>query len=186
LLAGGQAHADRIENTSWQFAVDVPTRCHVSSPVDGINAVCAKEGTIEASRMAASALSLVLEVVAQPFPEGRGKSASELAQLYTQPDFESELPASVCGEDSGRKLGVSNVRTVPTAADVASHGFEAQVVCPAIEVLKVPERRASVRYLVGANGIRYRAMARAPEDQVDQSAAVMSPFMASFVIVPRR
>ena len=166
------AGAATIENAALRYSIVVPDGCVQTAGPGTLEARCAPDLDAGAGAAIASALAFLLEVDAERVPEG--------AAAYAEADFRAELPDQVCGEADASKVRLANVGR---RAEVAADNFSADVTCPAVRFLRLPERRASVR-MVTAGGFRYRLMARAPAEDWERVKGAAEAFLASFKVAP--
>jgi hypothetical protein len=171
-----------FENAKFQYAVSLPLGCRHDEGPGTLEAVCSPGFDPEKSATARAAASLVLEVSAEVVADDLGKTPAELAQRYTDAQFKAELPEAVCGESERTRVKIDNVSQVPEDARVV---YRADVVCSEIKFLGLGERKAVVRYVV-TPGLRYRLMARAPQEDFEQKKASIDAFLASFRLTSAR
>jgi hypothetical protein len=158
-------------NSDLKYAIDLPAACrHVEGP-GTLEAVCSVDLDPERSAKIAAAGAFLLEIDAEAVPAD--------AKVYGQAEFRQELPEAVCGESDGNKVKITGIAET---RDGARTTFKADVVCPEMRFLALPERRAEVRYVIAA-GARYRMMARVPADDVPATKPAADAFFASFRIL---
>ncbi len=169
-----------FESTQFRYTVALPAGCRHEEGPGTLDAVCSADLDPEKSAAASNAGSLVLGVVAEVVAGDAGKTASELAQSYSETSFRDELPEAICGELEKGRVKIGNVRQVLEEARVV---YTADVVCSEIKFLQIAERRASVRLLI-APGTRYRLVARAPREDFEAQKDAIEAFFVSFSELP--
>jgi hypothetical protein len=167
-VAQSPTPATAYTDTEFRYSVSLPTACrHVDGPGTR-EAICALDLDAEQSKEVAAAGAFVLEVDAEAVPAG--------APAYSEADFRKDLPESVCGGEDAGRVAIGNVAR---RAYGGGEEFTADVVCPGIRFLQLPQRKARVRYVL-LPGLRYRLMARAPDTTLDTLRPVANAFFASF------
>ncbi len=163
-----------FENAEQRYVVALPEACtHVAGP-GTLEAICSPDLDAGKSAGLVAATAFLLEVDSEPVPA----DAPEL----TEAEFRQEIPDQVCGEADATKVQLTSVGS---RAEVAGANFSADVVCPEVRFLRLPERRAQVRYRT-AKGMRYRLLARAPAGDWDKVKDVADAFFASFKTTPQK
>jgi hypothetical protein len=171
-----------FDNAKFQYVVSLPLGCRHDEGPGTLEAVCSPGFDPEKSATASAAASIVLEVSAEVVAGDTGKTPAELAQGYTEAQFKAELPESVCGESDRARVKIDNVSQVLEDARVV---YRANVACSEIKFLSLGERQAVVQYLI-TPGLRYRLMARAPQEDFEQKKASIDAFLASFRLTSAR
>ena len=169
-----------FESTQFRYTVALPAGCRHEEGPGTLDAVCSADLDPEKSAAASNAGSLVLGVVAEVVAGDAGKTASELAQSYSETSFRDELPEAICGESEKGRVKIGNVRQVLEEARVV---YTADVICSEIKFLQIAERRASVRLLI-VPGTRYRLVARAPREDFEAQKDAIEAFFVSFSELP--
>jgi hypothetical protein len=176
------AATQAFENAKFHYNVSLPVGCRHDEGPGTLEAVCSPGFDPEKSATASAAASMVLEVSAEVVAGDIGKPPAELAQGYTEAQFKAHLPESVCGESDRARVKIAEVSQVFEDARVV---YRANVVCSEIKFLGLGERRAAVQYLI-TPGLRYRLMARAPQDDFERKKASIDAFLASFRLTSAR
>ena len=169
-----------FESTQFRYTVALPAGCRHEEGPGTLDAVCSADLDPEKSAAASNAGSLVLGVVAEVVAGDAGKTASELAQSYSETSFRDELPEAICGESDRAKIKIDNAKQVLQEARVV---YTAGLTCPEIKFLGLGERRAMVQFVI-APGLRYRLMARAQTEDFEKRKEAVDAFFASFRILP--
>jgi hypothetical protein len=178
--SAGRAASKTLENGAYHFVVAVPEGCRHEEGPGTVDAICSADLDPEASATASRARALVLQVSAEIVADDVGKTAHELAERFGAAAFQEELPAAVCDETEKGRARIANVKM---ATEENRIEYTADVVCAAVRFLQLGERRASVRYVIGAGG-RYRLVARAPAEDFAGRKEVIAAFLASFRMLP--
>jgi len=179
-LAQSPSETKAFASDQYRYSVTLPAGCRHEEGPGTLDAVCATDFDPDKSAMASAAAALVLELGVEPVPEDAGKAATELARRYDEAQFKAEVPENVCGEADKTRVKIDNVKQVVEEARVA---YMADVTCPEIKFLGLGERRAAVEVFV-TPGLRYRLMARAPKEELEQHKEAVAAFFASFRIHP--
>ena len=158
-----------VENAELKYSVTLPSECRTEQGPGTLEAICSPDFDEAKSAEMATAQALLLELDAEKIP-------AEARDAYTETEFRQELPESVCGESGDGKTKLSDVKV---ATDGAISSFSANVICPELKFLSLPERSASVRYVI-APGFRYRLMARSLRSDSDKVKSAADAFLASF------
>jgi hypothetical protein len=164
----------------YRYRVSLPAGCRQEEGPGTIDAICSSEFDAEKSAEASAAASLVFEVGAESVAGDADKAASQLAAGYGEDAFKGELPEAVCGEADRTRVKIENVKQVLEDARVA---YTADVLCSEVKFLGLGERRAAVKFVV-TPGVRYRLLARAPQDEYEQHKHLIEAFFASFRVLP--
>ncbi len=174
VTAALQAHAQSptpttpYQNTELKYTIALPTACRHEEGPGTLEAICATDLDPEASKEIAAAGALLLEIDAEAVPTD--------AKPYTEANFREEIPEAVCGSgDTGRVV----IGAFAEEKSAASRVLTAEVLCPPIKFLALPQRKAAVRYII-APGFRYRLMVRAPAETLDKLRPVGVAFFNSF------
>jgi hypothetical protein len=168
-----------LASARYHFTVAIPSECRHEEGPGTIDALCPPDAEPNGTGTEGRRLSaLVLQVSAQTVPEDAGKSARELADRYTEAMFKEELPGAVCGESDNTRAKLQNVRAEQEETRVV---YAADIVCSSVRFLQVPERTASVRYILDPAG-RYRLVARAASNDFQKEMPKIEAFFASFAI----
>lgn len=176
---GPDSGSKHVTSAQHHFTVTLPSQCRHEEGPGTIDAICSPDSELNGTRTAGNRLTaFVLQVSAEAAAEDAGKSPSELAERYTEAMFIKELPAAVCGESDNTRAKVRNVKTIQEETRVV---YTADVVCSSVRFLQVPERTASVRFIVSP-GARYRLIARATSDEFEKEKAKIDAFFANFAI----
>jgi hypothetical protein len=179
-VTAAAAETKVYESEEFHFSVALPAECRHEQGPGTLDAVCSPDLDAQKSKEASAAAALLLEVSAERVPEEAGKQPEELAQRYGEAQFKAELPETVCGDPDPVRVKVGGAKQVLEAARVV---YTADVVCPEIRFLALGERRATVQYLL-TPGVRFRLMARAPTDDLEQRKEEVEAFFASFRLLP--
>jgi hypothetical protein len=174
LLAYTPAYAidtKTIINSDLYYIISVPTLCRVEEGPGTLEAVCSPDLNPEASQAVVAASALLLEIDSERVP-------NDLKAAYGEADFRQELPEAVCGESDPTRAQISNINS---AIDGPRTIWTAAVVCSEIKFLGLPERSASVRYVM-TPAARYRMMTRTPTSFFASTQAVRDAFLSSFKI----
>ena len=147
--AQASAATKTFANEHYHYAVALPAGCRHEEGPGTVDAVCAADFDPERSAQANSATALVMEVGAEIVADDAGRTASDLAQRYDEAAFRQEVPQAVCGESDASRARINNVKQTLEETRVA---YTADVICAEVRFLQIAERRASVRYLIGARG----------------------------------
>jgi len=184
IVAPAPGHASdttAVENPQYGFVVALPSDCRHEEGPGTVDAVCSPDGEPRDPRVASRTLNaLVLQVSAETSAADAGKTPSELAQQFTEAMFQAELPEAVCGESDTTRAKVQNVKATPDETRVV---YSADVVCAGVRFLQVPQRTASVRYVIAPTG-RYRLVARSTSEEFEKHKAKIEAFFASFAVTP--
>jgi hypothetical protein len=113
-------------------------------------------------------------------PDDAGKTADMLAKRYALEAFRQDVPETVCGESDAALVQLENVRQLTETDRVI---YRANVICRPIGFLGLAQRHADVRYVVTA-GLRYRLMARAPQEDFKRVQQSIAAFFQSFRVLP--
>jgi hypothetical protein len=160
------------ENEELRYVVQLPEVCRAVRGPGTLEAICAPDLDAEKSKRVPAASAIVLEVDGEAVPSD--------AKSYTEVEFRSELPESVCGEGDASKVKLTNVRV---DKDGERTTLTADVVCPELNFLRLPERRAEARTVL-MPGFRYRLMVRYPLVDVDMAKPLSKAFFESFKLKP--
>lgn len=150
------------------FEVGLPMDCrHAVSP-GALEAVCAPSMTAAAARGLKAAGAWLFEVDYEEAPAD--------APAYSLDALRDEVPAMVCGSGDQSGVAITNLRQT---ADGPRKMFEADVSCPPMAMLALPERRAKARVII-AGQKRFRLIARTPADDAAKAAPTAEAFLDSF------
>jgi hypothetical protein len=175
--------ATTLASAQYHFTVAIPSECRHEEGPGTIDALCPTDAEPNGMRTESRRLSaFVLQVSAQTVPEDAGKSAQELADRYTEAMFKEELPGAVCGESDNTRAKLQNVKAVREETRVV---YAADIVCSSVRFLQVPERTASVRYILDPAG-RYRLIARSASSDFQKEIPKIEAFFSSFAITPAK
>jgi hypothetical protein len=167
-------------NEAAHYSVALPEGCRHDEGPGTLDAVCAPDFDPERSARANSASALVMQVSAEIIPEDAGRTAADLATTYAEKSFREELPQAVCGESDAARVRVENLKQAIEENRVV---YTADVICAEVSFLQIPERRATVRFLIGPNG-RYRLVARGPIEDFEKNKQAIGAFFESFRVLP--
>lgn len=182
--SGGTVQASAAAKTfadeRYRYAVAFPEGCRHEEGPGTIDAVCAADFDPARSAQANRTTALVMAVGAETVADDAGLAPGVLAQRYDEAAFRQEIPQAVCGEADTARARISNVKQTVDDAKVA---YTADVICAEVRFLQIAERRASVRYLISADG-RYRLVARAPIEDFEKHKQAIDAFFESFRVLP--
>jgi hypothetical protein len=167
-------------NDGAHYSVAVPEGCRHDEGPGTLDAVCAGDFDPERSARANSTSALVMQVSAEIVPDDANRTPSELATAYGEKTFREELPQTVCGESDASRARIENLKQTIEENRVV---YTADVICAEVSFLQVPERRATVRFLIGP-GARYRLIARGPIEEFEKNRQAIEAFFASFRVLP--
>jgi hypothetical protein len=168
LVTEAQARSKTFENPELGFTIALPADCRHQQGPGTLEAICAPDLDAVKGRLVPAASAIVFEV--------DGEISPPEAKPFTEADFRMELPQSVCGEGDEAKVRLANVRQTTDARQIT---YAADVICPALRFLGLPERQAEARTVV-AGPRRFRLMARYPSVDVDMAKPLAKAFFDSF------
>ncbi len=157
-----------VDNAELKYSVTVPSECRSEEGPGTFEAICAPDFDEAKSAEMAAASALLLEVDAEVIPAD--------AKPYGEAEFRQDVPEAVCGESDAGKVKLADV---VVAKEGSASILTADVACPEIKFLGLPERRARVRYVIQP-GYRYRLMARSLASDAGAVKAAADGFLASF------
>jgi hypothetical protein len=160
-----------VTNSELNYSIAVPSSCRLEEGPGTLEAVCSPDLTPDRSLVAAAASALLLEIDAEKVP-------ADAKSPYGEAEFRQELPEAVCGEAEPTKVRIVDLGR---ATDGDRTTWSANVVCAEIKFLGLPERTASVRYVMLPTA-RYRLMTRVPSPALTETQTVRDAFLASFKI----
>ena len=163
-----------IENAELRYRVAIPDACRVEEGPGTLEAVCDVLLDAEKSKSVPAAAALLMEIDAEPVLAS--------APAYGEAEFRRDVPESVCGEADTAKVKIGSFEQ--KTAD-GSTAFSAEVICPPIRFLALPERKAYVHTVISA-GIRHRLMARAPSADLETVKPIAQAFITSFRLLPEK
>jgi hypothetical protein len=182
VLAAGPGTAQQAPETTtfasrqFRYAVALPSGCRHEEGPGTVDAVCAVDFDAEKSASASNATALVLGVAAEALaPEG-DTSVDGLRQRHGEAEFREELAEAVCGESDKARVKVEGFKESVEGDRLV---YAANVTCSPVKFLRIAERRAAVRHVIGPD-IRYRLMARALAEDFDKQRVAIDAFFASF------
>jgi hypothetical protein len=178
--AQASAATKTFANERYHYTVALPDGCRHEEGPGTLDAICAKNLDAELSARTDSTAALIMEVAAEIVPGDSGAPIGDLAKRFDETAFRHEVPQAVCGESDTTRARISNVQQTLEAERVV---YTANVICAEVRFLQVPERRASVRYLIGPEA-RYRLVARAPIEEFEKHKQAIDAFFESFRVLP--
>jgi hypothetical protein len=170
--ASAQTPTQAYESPEFRYRVALPTACRHEEGPGTLEAICDPMLDPEQSKEAAAATAFFLEIEAEKVGGG--------APAYGEDEFRADAPEHVCGEGDRAKVRLS---AIDKGTQDGVTTFSAEVVCPPIRFLGMPERKALVRTVVSP-GFRHRLMVRALAADLDRLRPVGQAFLASFKILP--
>ena len=179
-FAVGSAHAQSPTpttpylNAELKYEIALPTACRHEEGPGTLEAICATDLDPEAGKEIAAAGAFLLEIDAEAVPAD--------AKPYTEANFREEIPEAVCG---GGDAGRVTIAAVVEEKAAASRVLTAEIQCPPIKFLALPQRKAAVRYVITPQ-FRYRMMVRAPAETLDKLRPVGVAFFNSFKTTPEK
>ncbi len=174
LGSSAEASTQPFENPELGYRVALPAVCRHQQGPGTLEAICATDLDAAKSQDVQAAAAIVLEVDSEIAPPE--------AKPFNIADFQMELPEAVCGEADGNRVKLSNVREIKDAGVIT---YTADVTCPEMKFLGLPERRAEARTVI-AGKYRYRLMARYPSADIDIAKPLAKAFYDSFRLTPAR
>jgi hypothetical protein len=118
----------------------------------------------------------VLAVAAESVDGGADTSVNGLLQRYTEAGFKEELSEAICGEADRTRTKIENLSQ---SVEDQRLVYTADVACAEVKFLQIGPRRASVRHVIGPDGV-YRLVARAPAEEFEKQRSTIDAFFASF------
>lgn len=168
------APSKTFEDAELGYTIALPAPCrHVQGP-GTLEAICTADLDPVKSADIQAAGALLFELDAEIAPPD--------AKPYTEADFRSELPDSVCGTSDAASV---KLERVAEARDGDRQQFSARVTCPEVKFLALPVRLAEARTII-VGRYRYRLLARHPQDDAAAAAPLAKAFFESFVAKPPR
>ena len=157
-----------VDNAGLKYTITLPSECRTEEGPGTLEAICSPDFDEAKSAEMATANALLLEIDGEQVPAD--------AKAYGEAEFRREVPEAVCGESESIKVKLSDVKETKEGSSTA---FTANVACPEIKFLGLPERQAKVRYVMQP-GFRYRLMARSLTSDADKVKAAVDSFLSSF------
>ena len=157
-----------VENAELKYSVAVPSECRTQEGPGTLEAICAPDMDEAKSVDIPAAISLFLEVDAEPVPAD--------AKAYTETEFRQDVPEAVCGETDNPKTKFEGIKQSQVGG---ASIFTATITCPEIKFLGLPERVADVRYVMSQT-FRYRLMARSLVSDAEATKAAKQAYLSSF------
>jgi hypothetical protein len=170
--AAAQTPTQAYESPELRYRVALPTACRHEEGPGTLEAICDPMLDPELSKEAAAATAFFLEIEAE--------KVAATAPAYGEDEFRADAPEHVCGEGDRAKVKLS---AIDKGTQDGVTTFSAEVVCPPIRFLGVPERKALVRTVVSP-GFRHRLMVRALAADLDRLRPIAQAFLASFKLLP--
>jgi hypothetical protein len=172
--SSAEASTKPFENAELGYRIALPVVCRHQQGPGTLEAICATDLDAAKSQDIQAAAAIVLEV--------DGEITPPEAKPFEIADFRMELPEAICGEADANKVKLSNVREAKDAGVIT---YTADVTCPEMKFLGLPERRAEARTVI-AGKYRYRLMARYPSADIDMAKPLAKAFYDSFQLQPTR
>jgi hypothetical protein len=150
------------------FEIALPQNCRHDARPGTIEAVCAPGFDSAKAASLAAAQGWLFEIDYEVVPSD--------AAPYSLDALRAEAPDMICGPSDAADVLITSARETPTAAGTS---YSADVACPAVGFLSLPERTASVRVVV-AGSKRFRLLARTPAADAPAASDMTQTFLASF------
>jgi hypothetical protein len=157
-----------------KFQVEIPADCRQQDGPGTFEVICDVMLDGERAKDTSIATAFLLEVSAEQIAAG--------APPFGETELRAEIPESVCGESASSKVKIGALEA--TTKDTLPN-LSAEVICPPIRFLAVPERKAFVRY-VTAPALRYRIMVRAPSEDLERLKPIAQSFLTSFKLTAEK